>query len=862
MIPSATYRIQFHESFTFADAVPLASYLKQIGISHLYASPIFAARAGSTHGYDVIDHTRINPELGGEDGFTALVSALHAHELGVIVDIVPNHMAVGGADNPWWLDVLESGQASPYSGMFDIDWDPQDVGMRGKLLVPLLAKPLDDALADGDIALIWDETLGKLAFAYHEHRFPLRREDYARVTGSADPRTAVLASWNTREAMQEMLAQQHYRLAYWQVAPEAINWRRFFDINGLAALRMEDERVFEAVHAKLFQLYAAGLIDGVRVDHIDGLTDPRSYCRRLRERLDGLDAQRPPSARPGPAYFIVEKILAPGETLPNDWGVDGTTGYDFMNDVSALLHDPRGEAPMTQLWTALSGRAADFEAEERLARSELLHANFASHLRAAADAFHRLALFAGRDVDEARLQRALSAILEYFRAYRTYATGISPCPPPGSIFDSAVSEASHLISPEDVEALAFIGGAMRGAFAEFGQVAWRAARRFNQLAAPVAAKAVEDTAFFRYGRLLSRNDVGFTPGIFAFSKAELDTSIAKRNADFPNSLLATATHDHKRGEDVRARLAVLSEIAEGWQREVKTWFDLNAPLRSSAIEGGGEYKLYQTLLGTWPMDFTPEDPRLDDYAARILPWREKSMREAKLSTSWTEPNADFEKANMDFARALLDPARSAAFLNRLSAFVARLAPAGALNALTQCGLRCTLPGVPDLYQGAEFWDLSLVDPDNRRPVDYAARMQALADAGSPADLLRHWQDGHLKQWLIARLLSLRAREPDCFEGGTYEPVQATGPRENHVIAFLRRHRDKAIFVAVPRLCAVACIDAGAPLPAREFWEGTELELPIAARSWQSALQQDVSYDSRASFACAELFAHFPVAVLH
>jgi len=373
---------------------------------------------------------------------------------------------------------------------------------------------------------------------------------------------------------------------------------------------------------------------------------------------------------------------------------------------------------------------------------------------------------------------------------------------------------------------------------------------------------VEDTAFFRYGRLLSRNDVGFTPGIFAFSKAEFDASIAKRSVDFPNSLLATATHDHKRGEDVRARLAVLSEIAEEWQREVKTWFDLNSPLRSPAIEGGGEYKLYQTLLGTWPMDFTPEDPRLNDYSARILPWREKSMREAKLSTSWTEPNADFERANMEFARAILDPARSAAFLNRLSTFVARLAPAGALNALTQCSLRCTLPGVPDLYQGAEFWDLSLVDPDNRRPVDYAARMKALTDAGSPADLLRHWRDGHLKQWLIARLLALRAREPDCFEGGTYEPVQATGPRENHVIAFLRRHRDKAIFVALPRLCASACIEAGAPLPAHEFWEGTQLELPIAARPWRSALNQDVSYHSRASFACAELFAHFPAAVLH
>jgi (1->4)-alpha-D-glucan 1-alpha-D-glucosylmutase len=558
----------------------------------------------------------------------------------------------------------------------------------------------------------------------------------------------------------------------------------------------------------------------------------------------------------------VEKILAPGETLPVDWGVNGTTGYDFMNDVSALLHDGRGETLMTQLWTALSGRAADFETEERLARSELLHASFTSHLRGAADAFHRLALFAARQIGEDPLQRALAAVLEHFRAYRTYATGISPLPPPGPIFETAVSEARGQISSDNAEALDFIASVMRGDFAEFGQVAWRATRRFNQLAAPVAAKAVEDTAFFRYGRLLSRNDVGFAPGIFAFSDADFDASTAKRAADFPHALLATATHDHKRGEDVRARLAVLSEIAEEWRREVHAWFELNKPLRSGTIDTGDEYQLYQTLLGTWPTDLAAGDSRLSDYAARILGWREKSLREAKLKTSWTEPNADFEQTNMDFMRAILDPTVSEAFLNRLAVFVARIAPAGALNGLTQCILRCTLPGVPDLYRGAEFWDLSLVDPDNRRPVDYTARTGALAQRGSPASLLHHWQDGHLKQSLITHLLALRACEPDCFADGSYERLPTIGPRENHVIAFLRRHRGKAILVAAPRLCALPCISDGSPLPATEFWEDTHIDIPGPERTWQSALDPGVGYRSRASFACAELFAEFPAAVLH
>jgi (1->4)-alpha-D-glucan 1-alpha-D-glucosylmutase len=862
MIPRATYRLQFHKDFTFADAIRLLPYFKTLGISHLYSSPILAARAGSEHGYDVIDHTRINPELGGEVGFRAFAQALRQHDLGLIVDIVPNHMAVGGADNPWWLDVLEKGHESPYAIIFDIDWDSPDAAMRGKILLPFLGKPVEEVLAAGELKLVWDATLEKFAFAYFDHRFPLRREDYTEVTaGAAEPSAASLEPWNNPESLATLLARQHFVLAFWQVAPDSINWRSFFDVTGLAALRIEDERVFEAVHAKLFQLYAEGLIDGLRVDHVDGLTDPRAYCRRLRARLDALASGRPADALPGPAYLILEKILAQGEQLPADWKVDGTTGYDFMNDISALQHDANGKEPLTRRWTAISGRAPDFETEEREARRELIHASFECHWRATAAAFHRLALFAGREVSAACLAPALEYILIHFRAYRTYATGDATEPPPGELFEAALDAARNAISVECLEALEFIASAMRGQMAEFGKVAHEAVRHFNQLAAPVAAKAVEDTAFFRYGRLLSRNDVGFAPAIFATSAAAFHASTRARQVDFPHALLATATHDHKRGEDVRARLAVLSECPLHWEEETARWFELNARFRSPEVNAADEYQLYQTLAGTWPADFTPDDERIGGYVERILGWREKSLREAKLGTSWKEPNVTFEQANAEFVRAILDPLCSRAFLARLAGFVERIAPAGALNGLGQCILRCTAPGVPDLYQGAEFWDLSLTDPDNRRAVDFDSRSKAIAASGTLAGLLPSWKDGHVKQALIARLLDLRAQRSDCFAQGDYVPLTAEGPRGDNVLGFARNYGGDSVVVAVPRLCAGACMKSGAPLPAKDFWRNTKLVVAGQPRAWRSALEPARKFAPAQALDCGELFAGFPGAVL-
>ena len=484
MIPRATYRMQFHKRFTFADATPLADYLAGLGVSHLYASPILAARAGSTHGYDVIDHSRISPELGGEDGFRALAAALKMRGIGIIIDIVPNHMAVGGADNPYWLDLLEKGPDSVFANMFDIDWEPAQANLRDKVLVPLLGSKTRDAIECGDLTLIRDEALGKLAFAYAEHRFPLRKEDYA-------PVEADLAAANAPARLRALLEQQNFRLAFWRDAAERINWRRFFDITDLAALRIEDDGVFEIVHAVALRLYAEGLIDGVRVDHVDGLADPRAYCRKLRARLEALSVQRESKA---PAYIVVEKILAQGEELPKDWEVEGTTGYDFMDQVSALQQDAANAGRFAQFWSTLSGRPPDFESEERAARGEILESAFSGQLRAAAIAFNE----ANPEIAQEDFTKALTALLTHFHANRTYAETPSPQ------FEAACEKARAQAPPAALEAIAL---ALHGPAND-------AARRFNQLAAPVAAKAVEDTAFYRYGRLLSRNDVGFAPDVF------------------------------------------------------------------------------------------------------------------------------------------------------------------------------------------------------------------------------------------------------------------------------------------------------------------------------------------------------------
>ncbi len=804
-VPRATMRLQLHRDFTFADATRLVPYLAGLGMSHLYASPILAARPGSMHGYDVIDPTRVNPELGGEAGLRELVAALRTARLGLIVDIVPNHMAAGGMENPWWADVLRHGRASRYATFFDIDWQVGD----GKVLAPFLGEPYGATLREGAIALARDED-GPV-IRYFDQRFPIRPEDHAEIAASPldafDPATEA-----GRGRLHRLLERQHYRLAWWGSAGDAINWRRFFTINDLAGLRVEDAAVFEATHATLFRLYQEGLIDGVRVDHVDGLADPPGYCRRLRSRLDALEPLRPADAPAGPAWLVIEKILGEGERLPTDWWVHGTSGYDFMDEVGALLHDPSGEDPLRQLWGAVSQRPVDFAIEEIAARREVLDRAFNAQFDAAVASVHRIAAMRieTRDVTPAAIRRGLVRLLTHFPVYRGYGVGWS----------DALAHA--------------VAGAMRGARAAdrptlellerwLGEEATpEAAVRFQQLCAPLAAKAVEDTAFYRHGVLLSRNEVGAELRNFSATPAEFHAACLARSRDFPEGMLATATHDHKRGEDVRARLAVLSEIPGEWECAVRRWFAMNAPHRRQgdgpSPSPGDEAMLYQMIVGAWPADAFD----MKDYTERLAGWQLKAMREAKLVTEWDAPDLDYEDAARSFLYTIMT---DDGFVGEAERFVRRIGPAGAVNGLAQTVLKLTVPGVPDFYQGCEFWDLSMVDPDNRRPVDFACRVAALEADQAPRALAEHWRDGRVKQAVIRRTLALRRARPKLFAHGAYRPLEVSGPWAEHVVAFLRAHEGQYCLVVVPRLPARLLSDEDSIVMGEACWRGTELHLP-------------------------------------
>jgi malto-oligosyltrehalose synthase len=854
--PRATMRLQFHKGFTFDDAARQVEYLDALHVSHLYASPILSARPGSMHGYDVFDPTKVNPELGGEEGYRRLVAALRRLGLGIIVDIVPNHMAVIGADNVWWRDVLQNGQASAYAKYFDIDWAPADETLRGKVLLPFLGRPYGEALREGEISVGHDAAGDRYEARYFDHAFPL----------SPKCRQALeqlgLDAFNApnREAharLHALLEAQHYRLAWWQSANDAINWRRFFEINELAALRVEDEEVFEATHATLFRLFAEGLIDGFRVDHIDGLADPRGYCRRLRGRLDEL-AERRPQGAPRRPYIVVEKILATGERLPQDWGCDGTSGYDFMNEAASVLHDPAGEAALNMLWASVSGRSAHFVDEEERSRREMLERAFAGQFDAAVAVLHRLshAEIAARDVGAPALRRALAEILVHLRAYRTYGDPQID----HSILDAAVAGAKRTCLRRDravVERLAaWLGGGKAAAGAEALQT--EAVRRFQQLSAPLAAKAVEDTAFYRYGRLLSRLDVGFDAARLAISVPEFHEACAARLRQFPDTMLATATHDHKRGEDVRARLAVLSELATEWASKARHWIEASAPLRHRFENGLAPTRadiaiLLQTIVGAWPLALGVDDAEgLAEFASRVADWQLKALREAKLATDWVSPDEAYEAAAHGFVTGLF-AGEPPGLLADIASFAQRIAPAGAVNGLTQTLLKLTTPGVPDTYQGAEFWDFSLVDPDNRRPVDFDVRREALSRQAPMAELAGDWRSARIKQAVIRSALALRHRRPELFARGDYAPLTVEGPQADHLIAFSRRLGDAFAVVIVCRLPSRLVEAEGIVVPS-DAWNGTCVRLPP---QMVNASVRDALTDEECAFAVPEV----PVATI-
>jgi (1->4)-alpha-D-glucan 1-alpha-D-glucosylmutase len=602
-LPRATMRLQVHKAFTLDDARAIVPYIAALGVSHLYLSPILTARPGSSHGYDVVDPTRVNPELGGEDALRRLAGELRRHQMGIIVDIVPNHMAIG-PQNPWWMDVLAHGAESSFSRYFDIDWEPPNPSLRGKVALPVLGRPYGEALVGGEISLA--EKSGRSFIRYFDHFLPLTEPEHAKQKSDK-------SGGDGQGSLHDLLEAQNYRLMWWRSANDEINWRRFFDINELAAIRVEDNAVFEAVHATIFRLYAEGLIDGLRIDHVDGLANPGDYCRRVRARLQSLAAERPRDSPNKPAYLIVEKILAWDETLPTEWATDGTTGYDFMNEVNALQHDPAGEIPLSALWHRITGRNSDFATEEELARHQILSRSFGAQFKATVQALYQIGQsnLDTRDISWSSIARCLTEILAHFPVYRTYTQVDKASADDDRFLDQATEAAKSTCLPSDRWLLEILKDWLSGRslHPDLDELQTATLTRFQQLSAPLCAKSVEDTAFYRYGRLISRNDVGFDARLFSSSVGQFHRRMEARAQHYPYAMLTTATHDHKRGEDVRARVAVLSELADDWSSCIDRWLDLANPYRQSLGDGlmptnGDLAILFQTAVGAWPLTET------------------------------------------------------------------------------------------------------------------------------------------------------------------------------------------------------------------------------------------------------------------
>ena len=873
-IPRATYRLQFHPGFRFADAAALAPYLEMLGISHVYASPYLKARPGSSHGYDIVDHRQLNPELGDERDFRAMVAAFRKHGIGQILDFVPNHMGIGGADNVWWQDVLEWGESSEYAGWFDIDWDPDPRALRGKVLVPFLGRQYGEVLEAGDLRLRFQSDTGDFAvWAYDNLKLPICPLHYERILGDAVPDLerlgdafSGLPDWHphvarrarelqcelaalarergeVREALDQVTArlngepgqletwsgldalikEQHWRPAHFVVAGDDINYRRFFNINELAGLRMELPEVFDHAHELVFDLLRDGTLDGLRIDHVDGLLDPKGYLIRLRERA------------PRPFYLVVEKILAPHEMLREDWPVEGTTGYEFTNLVLGLLVDPAGEEALSQTYTEFTKVDAAFGEIVRDCKLRIMTNEMASELNVLARVARRVASQNPRTADFTRniLQRSLKQIIACFPVYRTYVDGdANPGDADRRDLDWAVTQARRNEPDVDPSVFDFLYRLLstdlvaqpRSGFSRHSVV--RFAMRVQQYSGPVMAKGLEDTAFYRYNRFIALNEVGGHPDHFGVSIAAFHKANAQRAAHCPHAMLATATHDTKRGEDVRARLAVLAETPDEWRRQVVIWSRL-LRARMGDVEGtaapdrNDEYMVYQLLLGSWPAELTNvaelDRDAVSALTERLEPVVIKSVREAKLQSTWNAPNIPYEEALLGLVRAALDISRPNAFLDSFLPFQSRVAELGVRNSLVQTVLKLTLPGMPDIYQGAELWDLSLVDPDNRRPIDFARRLRLIEQTAAALvrersatmmEMTKNWRDGRIKLAVTASLLAERRRRPMLFSAGSYEPLSASGSKADHVCAFARAFEDDGLVVVATRFPARLMADPG------------------------------------------------------
>jgi (1->4)-alpha-D-glucan 1-alpha-D-glucosylmutase len=915
-IPIATYRLQLTPSFGFEDAAKTVPYLKALGISHLYASPFLKARSGSTHGYDIIDHNALNPEFCGEDAFLRLSAALAQADIGLILDFVPNHMGVHYADNEWWLDVLEWGPKSPYADFFDIDWQTLPARPQGGVLIPVLGRPYGEALENGEIEIRYDRAEGSFSAWYYEHKLPIGPSRYGEMlekivaAAGASEETAgrrlleIAAGYRgphnpTRErapglkaeiaaiagsqgvierglkayqpksgesgallALHHLLERQHYRVAHWRLAGSDINYRRFFDINSLAGLRVEDKDTFQAIHRLVARLIQDGRLQGLRLDHIDGLRDPHQYFRRLTALIE---ARRP--ANSPDLYLVIEKILGEDEHLPRFAGVSGTTGYEWLNVISRVLVDERGIEALDRVWRETSGETRSFEDVLIEAKGRVLDSSLASEFTVLSHLLARIATghYSTRDFSASRLRAAFRSFILHFPIYRTYITGSGPSGADRKTIETAIDKARSEWFGPDIAIFDFLRDTLTLDLIAPGRVGHsiarvrRFARKVQQFTGPMMAKSLEDTAFYRFHRLLALNEVGGSPEARGLTAESFHHVMQSRAKTFLHGLTATATHDTKRGEDARTRLLALSELTDEWGKAVGQWRKLNAHLIISA--GGArvpspahEYMLYQALLGAWPLHGVDQA-----FIERVQAYAVKAAREGKQQTSWLVPDERYEKGLTDFIGGILDRAQSSEFTGAFDAFARRTALMGALNSLSQLVLKTTIPGVPDIYQGTELWDLSFVDPDNRRPVDFAARAAGLAALADPnwQSLVENWSDGRIKFALLHRLLAIRQQFAAVFTDGAYHPLAVEGRDRDEVLAFARTSGGRAVIVAAGRLFARST-DRGRQWPSGDAWQATIRIDGFSSVRNALALPEPLS---GSELPVSKLFHPLPVAIL-
>jgi (1->4)-alpha-D-glucan 1-alpha-D-glucosylmutase len=943
-IPSATYRLQFNKDFRFPDACKILDYLNSLGISDIYMSPILGSRKGSEHGYDVTDPTRINPELGSEEEFQTFQNELQKRGMGLVLDIVPNHMAAS-MENAWWMDVLENGAQSAYAAFFDIDWHPSAPSLDGKILLPVLGAPFGEVLDSAELTLTFHD--GKFYVQYFDSYFPVAPHSYYKILNhrvdrlkevpgedspayreysgilaalqplanadrragetaadrrlrfeAARDRLASLVKTSQEIAdfvdenlrafngtphdpatlgdLQRLLAEQNYKLAYWQNINESINYRRFFTIADLVGVRVEDPVVFEATHGHLLRLITRGPFTGIRVDHIDGLRDPLAYLNRLQERLLAPDSV----AGSPTTYLIVEKILHRHEALPNEWPVSGTTGYDYLNQANGVFVNPQGAAQIEQIYSTFIGREQKFAdvlyQKKKLVMSTLLGVEMRSLGRqlvelATQDRY-------AREIPRGQLFEALSEVTACLSVYRTYIRNMEipehAAKYIGEALEEARSRASHLSAASfDFVAEALLLQNRPHVLPDQREARLAFVMRWQQFTGPIVAKGLEDTALYVYHPLLSLNEVGGDPEpSHVSSRDEFFSFLRDRNQAWPHSLNAVTTHDTKRSEGVRARINVLSEMPGAWQSHLGLWAKQNAKHKEE-VDGrqspdrNEEYFLYQTLLGVWPL----EREACETLVERLQAYVVKATREAMVRTRWTRPNQKYEEALQRFVARILSPAADD-FLQDFRAFQKKVAYCGMVNSLSQVLMEIAAPGVPDFYQGSELWDLRLVDPDNRGAVDFARRMDLLRQieqaqaAGSEKlipELVEHWHDGRIMLYLLQRGIRFRGEHAPLFQDGTFEPVDSAGDCPEHVVAFLRRHHEEQVLIVVPRW--LSQLPESAPGRLAD-WKDTEILLPShSPRQWRSIITgQNVAVQNEADsqrVAVGTLLQHFPVAFL-